>query len=211
MINLSRKVKYKIVISLILILGTIGITFLFSIHSSEITKSLTQIEGMWDITIFILIRISITITMAYFSFLRWFKKEKLKFMDINFLFGLFFLGLAFGKSLDLLYKLIYFTSNEENKLIVLKIRYVLIILTSAPLILIGIDLILNSILNCYKKLTNDLYRTIFSLIVIITLIIIQVAFVIVAFYTFNLQIILFCIHLPSLAWIIYTFFSNIIS
>ena len=94
-------------------------------------------------------------------------------MDIHFLFGLFFLGLMFGKSIDLLYKLTYFTASKDKLLLLLKLRYILIIITVAPLILIGIDNYLLSKSLHYSKLVDDDYRNRVDLMIITLLIIIE--------------------------------------
>jgi len=130
----------------------------YILNSSEIYESLTQIEGMWSILIFIVFRISFTLGMTLYSFRKWFKQKDLHYLDIHFLFGLFFLGLTIGKSLDLLYKLTYFTADKDTLLLLLKIRYILIIITVAPLILIGIDEYLLFKSLRYNKLADDDYR-----------------------------------------------------
>jgi len=152
---------------------------------------------MWIITVVILIRIGITLGMSIYSFWQCFRQEDQSYTDISYLFGLFFLGLAFGKSLDLLFKLIYFTADEMSLIYILKVRYILIILTSAPLIFIGINFLIKINSNRYKKIIDT------SILLII--LVIQTTFVLLGHNLITLQIILIFIHLPSLIWIIFTF------
>lgn len=191
---------------IIIALGSITVVICYILNIPEIYESLTQIEGMWSITIFILIRISFTLGMTLYAFRQWFKQIYLRILDIEFLFGLFFLGLTIGKSLDLLYKLTYFTAEKENLLTLLKIRYILIILTAAPLVLIGIDMILLMISDRFEKIANNDYRSRINLIIIALIAAFESFIIILAPDLINISVILVCIHMPSLAWIICTFY-----
>lgn len=191
---------------IIVALGSTTVVICYILNISEIYESLTQIEGMWGIIIFILIRISFTLGMSLIAFRQWFNQENLHLLDIPFLFGVFFLALTFGKSLDLLYKLTYFTAEKENLLTLLKIRYILIILTAAPLVLIGIDINLLMISNSYEKLANNSYRNRISLVTITFIIAIESLMIILAPDLIYIRVILICIHIPSLAWITFTFY-----
>ena len=197
---------YKLYLSTIVVLCTLTVFTCYILNSSEIYESLTQIEGMWSILIFIVFRISFTLGMTLYSFRKWFKQENLHYMDIHFLFGLFFLGLMFGKSLDLLYKLTYFTADKETLLILLKFRYILIIITVAPLILIGIDNYLLSKSLHYSKLADDNYRNRIDLMIITLVIIIESLIVSLALNLTILRMILIFIHIPSLIVIVYIFY-----
>lgn len=205
MIDLPNKLKYKISINLIILIGLLALILLFYINYSAIVLSLFFIEGMWILTAFILFRISITAIMGLIAFKCLFKQEKIHFVDISFLFGIFFLGLTIGKALDLLYKLIFFTSDDLNKLNILKIRYILIILTSAPLIFIGINLILFSNKKEYKDIKDHKNEIIISLILLLIIVFIQSIIVFIAEDVLQLQRFLLFIHIPSLIWIIFSF------
>lgn len=190
-----------------MVLYTITVLTFYILNSSEIDKSLTEIQGMWSITIFILIMISFMLGMTLYSFQQWLKQDKLHFLDIHFLFGLFFLGLMFGKSLNLLYKLIYFNADMDTLLLLLKFRYIFIIITVAPLILIGIDKYLLSKSIHFKKLAFDDYRSRIALMIIALLIIFQSLIVSLAFNLTIISMILIFIHIPSLIMIVYTFYN----
>lgn len=178
----------------------------YFLNIPEIFESLTQIEGMWSIFIFILIRISFTSGMTWYAFRKWFKRKDISLLDIEFLFGLFFLGLTIGKSLDLLYKLTYFTAEKENLLLLLKFRYILIVLTAAPLVLIGLDIITLMISDRYEKIAYSNYKNIINLIIIALITAIESIIIIFAPDLISISVILICIHMPSLAWITCTFY-----
>jgi len=203
--DLLNKLKYKIDIYLIIFIGLLALILLFYINYSAIVSSLFFIEGMWILSFFILFRIAITAVMALIAFKTLFKQEKIHFMDISFLFGLFFLGLTIGKALDLLYKLIFFTSENLTKLKLLKIRYILIILTSAPLILIGLNLIMFIKVKQYEDIKTFKNRTILSIIILLLIVCIQTFLVLFAKDITQLRLMLICIHTPSLIWILFTF------
>ena len=202
-----RKRLYKLYVSTYVVLGSLTLLASYIINSSEINESLTQIEGMWSITIFILFRISFTLGMTLYSFRKCFKQENLHHMDIHFLFGLFFLGLTFGKFLDLLYKLTYFTADKDALLLLLKFRYILIIVTVAPLILIGIDEFLLSKSLHNKKLAINEYKNRVGLILIALVIIFESLIVSLALNLTILRMILIFIHIPSLILIVYIFYN----
>jgi len=206
-LRMNNKRLYKLYLVLIVALGSISVLSFFILNSSEINESLTQIEGMWSVTIFILIRISVTLGMTLYSFRKWFKQEIIHYLDINFLFGLFFLGLTFGKFLDLLYKLTYFTADKDALLLLLKFRYILIIVTVAPLILVGIDEYLLSKSSRYKKLGVDDYRNRVSLILIALVIIFESLIVSLSLSLTILRMLLIFIHIPSLIVIVHIFYN----
>lgn len=191
---------------IIVTFGALTVAIYYTLNFPELYESLTQIEGMWSILIFILIRISFTLGMTFYAFRQWFKRTYLRFLDIEFLFGLFFLGLTIGKSLDLLYKLTYFTAEKENLLSLLKIRFVLIILTAAPLILIGLDIVLLRISDRYEKIANNNYRNTINLIIIALISAFESLIIILAPDLISIYEILIYIHMPSLVWITCTFY-----
>ncbi|GAH00326.1 unnamed protein product, partial [marine sediment metagenome] len=150
--------------------------------------------------------ITLTGGMTLIVFRQWFKQDKLHYSDISFLFGLFFLGLMFGKCLDLLYKLTYFTADNDNILILLKFRYILIILTIIPLIFISNDIIFLRGSQYHEKFANDNYRNRLNISFIVIIISIESVMVIISPNLIIISLVLMCIHIPSLAWITYTFY-----
>jgi len=197
---------YKKFLLIIVITGSLIIASFYFFNRLEIKESFDEYEGMWSITIFILIRITLTGGMTLIVFRQWFKQDKLHHSDISFLFGLFFLGLVFGKCLDLVYKLTYFTTSKENLLILLKFRYILIILTMIPLIFIGNDIVFLRFSQNYEKFSNDNYRNRLNISLAIIIVSIESLIVILAPDLMTISLILMCIHIPSLIWITYTFY-----
>ena len=157
MILFTKNQTCKVIIVSLSIIYSLLVTILFLIYCSEIYYSVKFIEGMWSVVIFILIRIIITFGMSIYAFYQLIKENELKVSNFAFLFCLFFLGLTYGKAIDLIYKLIYFSTNESSALTILKIRYIMIIITMVPLILHGFNLLIepplqnNEIAKNYPK------------------------------------------------------------
>jgi hypothetical protein len=139
---MNRLKLYKILLTLGVITGIIAIYFLVIIFTSIITSSLEEIEGIMIVVLIFLARISLMAVAAFYMFQRWFKQEKQYLSDLPFLFGLFFLVLTYGKILDLLWDLIYFSLDDATFLLLMKIRYLLIIITAAPMMYLSIGMIL---------------------------------------------------------------------
>ncbi len=205
---MQKKNKIKSFLFTIIIGGFVGIFYLYISHFTAIKNSLNRYEGMWSITIFILFRISITIGMMIYAFWQWCKQKEMHFTDANFLFGLFFLGLVYGKLINLLYILTFYTAGESAILNLLKIRYILIVLTAAPLIFIGIDIVLSSINKNHKNLIDTHYRNKLNSIVIIVLSISESTIIILTPNSIILGLILISFHISSLIWISFTFYYS---
>jgi hypothetical protein len=137
--------------------------------------------------------------MAIFIFQRFFKQDELNVFDISFFFGLFFLGLIFGKCIYLIYLLTYFTIDNISSLFLLKFRYIFIILTAAPLISLGIKLVMTN------KENEDDYDYKLNFMIVLLFIIMTTCLVIIAPNYILLNIILAVIHISSLTWICLTF------
>jgi len=206
LINSPKKQIIEIILFSTIIIGFIGIFYLYLFYITAINNSLNQYEGMWIITIAILIRIIITIGMMIYAFWQWRIQKKLNFNDIDFLFGLFFLGLVYGKLINLLYILTFYTVKENTSLFLLKFRYVLIVLTAAPLVSIGIDIIFSSNRNQQGYLINEHHRNILNIILISSLVLSSSAIIIIAPNLTILNMILICFHISSLIWITFAFY-----
>ncbi|MFX0073757.1 MAG: hypothetical protein ACFFAO_21975 [Candidatus Hermodarchaeota archaeon] len=196
---------FKIVTILLILIGSFSIIGLYFYFYSAIFESIANYRDIIYLALFIIIRISITIAMTFYAFINWFKQEKLNFSDIFNLFGLFFLGLVFGKAINLLYILTFYSINSNISLILLKIRYLLIVLTAVPLISVGINIVFRSKVSYNEILTqNHQYKI--NLIIIISIIISMSFFLFISpnVQSTNLTIIIF--HILSLIWISYTFY-----
>lgn len=190
-----------------ILIGVMGIISLFIIYSSEVIDSLNNIQGAWFILIIILIKIGILSGMVFYLFIQWFKQEKQYLSDIPFLFGLFFLFLIFGKFLDILFNLTFFTLDEESVLFLLKVRYFVAILTLFPMMYLSIGMIIYylSLKERFKKLRDAKYRNKVSGIVLTIIVFIESIAIIIAPNTTILGILLPCFVVPSVITIVWIF------
>lgn len=138
------------------ILGVIAVVLLYAFNWSTLIESYHTHEGAFGVVLIIGIRISIVSLMAIYTFYNWFKQDAQYFSDIPFLFGMFFLLLIFGKTLDLFGDFIYY-ENEELSFIVLKARYFIAIFDLLPMIYLSIHMILFSLSlkERFKGLANE--------------------------------------------------------
>ncbi|TFF99388.1 MAG: hypothetical protein EU541_05055 [Promethearchaeota archaeon] len=148
---------------------------------------------------------SVILVMTFYAIWKWSKQKELHFYDINLLFGFFFLFLFLGKSIRTLYILIYFTTCLPNLLIILKLRYMLIILTGTPLIYLGLNAITHSKSNS-NKIRNKNDKLILNSIILLITVTFQSIVVLTAPDLSFMNIILLLIHIPSLIWISGTFY-----
>ena len=137
--------------------------------------------------------------MAIIIFQRFFEQDELNIINFSFLFGLFFIGLIFGKSIYLIYLLTYFTIGSVESLFLLKIRYIFIILTAAPLLSLGNMILMNG------KENGEESDDKLNFIIVLLFIIITIYLVIIAPSYIILNIIIAIIHISSLSWICLTF------
>ena len=68
---MPKKQIIEIILFSTIIIGFIGIFYLYLFYITAINNSLNHYEGMWIITIAILIRIIITIGMMIYAFWQW--------------------------------------------------------------------------------------------------------------------------------------------
>ncbi|MFX1446051.1 MAG: hypothetical protein ACFFHV_21795, partial [Promethearchaeota archaeon] len=203
---MSKKKIIVILLFFTISVSSTGMLYLYIFFFTAISSSLNQYEGMWSITIFILIRIIITIGMMIYAFWQWNIQKKLNFENIDFLIGLFFLGLVYGKLINLLYILTFYTINENTSLIILKFRYVLIVLTAAPLISLGMDILFPSNHNKNDNLIENHYKITLNIILVLLIVILSTTLIIIAPNLTILNIILISFHISSLLWISFTFY-----
>ena len=175
----EKKQKFKtffIYISIILLISYI--LLVYSIWS-EIYAVFNKIETYLAILI-IFSRMFILCCFTIFLLKRWFKQEAIYTSDAYFLFALFFIILIFGKGIDLLISLIYFSEsyNFIYMLIFFKIRYIIITINAIPLLYLGLE-VLMSLFDIYiKRISkiqfNLIKMSIVSLFLIINSIIILI-------------------------------------
>ena len=134
--------KMKILLNCGIIIGLVGISFLYILNLSMIIDSFYHYyPGSIAVVSIILIRIIILSFMTSNMFKKWFKAEKQFLDDIPFLFGMFFLGLIFGKFFDLFVDFSYY-NNPAQSLLISKIRFILLSFYLIPMIYLCIGMLL---------------------------------------------------------------------
>lgn len=202
-----KKNLYMGIIFLLAVLGTIMITILYAINLSAIYEGYTQTEGIFEVVILILIRIFLLTGMTWSMFHKWYKQEDHYFADLPFLFGLFFFFLIFGKFLDLLFDLTFFTLEKDMVLFLLKIRFFVVILTLFPMIYLSIGMFLYnlSLKEKHEKLRVEKYRDKVRIRIIILIVLIEMIAIIMAPNTTIIGILLPIFVIPSLLIIVWLF------
>jgi len=207
MVQKNNKI-YLFVLLLGVILGSIAVMLLYILNWEVIVGSYNTQEGALGVVLIISSRILIVSGMAFYTFFRWFKQEEQYFSDIPFLFGLFFMFLVFGKTLDMFNAFIYFQLNASIVLVVLKIRYFIMILDFFPMIYLSSEMILFSfsLKPRYKRLTSEKERNKTGLKFITLILIIEGIAGLIAPNSTILSIYYPIIVIPSLLTIVWLFY-----
>ena len=207
---MNQKNFYKLIITGGIISGIFFILLMCFTYSSLIRGSLTQNDGMVTLSIIILIRVTNLALAAYYMFHKWFNQEKQFFSDIPFLFGLFFLILTFGKAIDLIWDLIFFSINDETILLLLKIRFFVIVFTAAPMLYLSIGMMLYyfSLKDKGKGIKEEKKRNKISQNILTAVIIIEIFAIVIAPDRNAIAIMLPLIVLPSFAMIVWLFYFS---
>ena len=203
---LSKKNQYKYGVLASLSLSIIGIVIAYLINAQLIIQAFQDYEGAFEVVLVISIRIIILSITSFYLFNKWFKQEAQYLSDIPFLLGLFFIILTFGKAIDLLWDLTFFTFGEGFVLLFLKFRFLIIIFEVAPLIFLGLEIIFFRMEDRYKRLKDKDFMNRLRIIVILVIICIESIAVILAPHVTFLGTILPVIVIPSLIGIVYIFF-----
>ena len=173
---------------------------------------MTTIEGSYAVLSILLTRMTILLAMAIIMFYKWQKLETQYLDDMKFLFGLFFLGIVFGKAIDLFYNLTWFDLDKVTLLNIVKVRFILIFFYLSPLFygLLEIFLVWMASRKEEKemnsKLSKDSYRK--KLRSKLTLYIIAIEFFLIIIapnFTF-IGILLPCVVIPTIFLCILLFF-----
>ena len=152
------------------------------------------------------IRILILFVTVFYLFHKWFKQEAQYLSDIPFLLGMFFLILIFGKAIDLLWDLTFFTFHDDIVLVFLKFRFFIIIFEVAPLLYLGMEIIFFRLEDRFNKLKDKQYMNRLRKL-LISIIILSESTVIIIGPNFTVMgIILPIILIPSLFGIVYIFY-----
>ncbi len=204
--QLSKKGRYKLVLVIFFILAIVGVAVLYCINWPLFIQAFQAYEGAFEVLLVISIRIVILSITAFYLFHKWFKQEAQYLSDIPFLLGLFFLILIFGKSIDLLWDLTFFTFNDDIVLIFLKFRFFIIIFEVAPLIYLGMEIIFFRLEDRFKKLKDKKYMNRLRSRLIVVIIIIESIAIIAGQNLTIMGLVLPIILIPSLLGIVYIFY-----
>jgi hypothetical protein len=202
----DSKKRYKTLLLLSILIGIIctGGLYLFSLPL--ITKAFVEYEGALQVVLIISTRITILSTISYYLFHKWFKQEAQYLSDIPFLLGLFFLILIFGKAIDLLWDLTFFTFNDAIVLVFLKFRFFIIIFEVAPLLYLGMEIIFFRLEDHYTKLKDKAYMNKLRTQLIVIIVTVESIVVLIIPNFTLIGMILPMILIPSLLGIVYIFY-----
>jgi hypothetical protein len=202
--NKSQSLKISIILSVIL--GFICVFFLYFINFPLIVKAFAEYEGAFEVVLTISIRIILLSIISFYLLNKWFKQEAQYLSDIPFLLGMFFLILLFGKVVDLLWDLTFFTFSDDLVLLFLKFRFFIIIFEVAPLIYLGFEIIFFRLEDRFSKLNDKKFMNKLRLVLILVILSIESLVVIIAPNNTIMGMLLPYIVIPSLLGIVYIFF-----
>jgi len=206
MTPLNKKRLYQYFILTGILLGSIVLFLLYFINYSLIVKAFAEYEGALEVVLTISLRIVLLSIISIYLFNKWFKQEAQYLSDIPFLLGLFFLILLFGKAIDLLWDLTFFTFSDDLVLLFLKFRFFIIIFEVAPLIFIGFEIIFFRIEDRFSKLKDKMFMNKLRMILITLIVGLESFVVIIAPNNTAMGMLLPYIVIPSLLGIVYIFF-----
>jgi len=203
---LFKEGRYKLALLISIVLAITGVGILFGINWSLIIQAFQDYEGAFQVVLVISIRIIILSTTVFYLFRKWFKQEAQYLSDIPFLLGLFFLILIFGKAVDLLWDLTFFTFSDGTALLFLKLRFFIIIFEVAPLIYLGMEIIFFRLEDRYIKLKDKNYMNKVRKMLITAMLGVESVVIIIGPNFTIMGIILPIILIPSLLGIVYIFY-----
>jgi hypothetical protein len=202
----NKKRLYQYAILLSILLSSFGIFILYFINFPLIVKAFAEYEGALEVVITISLRILLLSIISLYLFNKWFNQEAQYLSDIPFLLGMFFLILFFGKAVDLLWDLTFFTFSEGLVLLFLKFRFFIIIFEVAPLIYLGLEIIFFRLEDRFIKLKDKKYMNKLRITLISIIISVESLSVIIAPNNTTMGMLLPYIVIPSLLGIVYIFF-----
>ncbi|UCD02162.1 MAG: hypothetical protein JSV23_03870 [Promethearchaeota archaeon] len=204
LLNKKRLYQYSILVSVIL--GIIGVFFLYFINYSLIAKAFADYEGAIQVVLIISLRILLLSIITFYLINKWFKQEVQYLTDIPFLLSIFFLILAFGKTIDVFWDLTFFTFDDAVVLFLVKIRYFIIIFEVAPLIYLGFEIVFFRMEDRFTRLKDKRFMNTLRTRLIAVIVAIESVTIIIVPNITVLGMILPIILIPSLISIVYIFY-----
>jgi hypothetical protein len=202
----ASKRLYKTLLLSSILVGIICICCLYLFTLPLILRAFTDYEGALQVVLIISARMIILSIISYYLFHKWFKQEAQYLSDIPFLLGLFFLILIFGKAIDLLWDLTFFTFSDDIVLIFLKFRFFIIIFEVAPLLYLGMEIIFFRLEDRFNKLKNKAYMNTLRTRLIIIIVSVESIVVLIIPNVTLLGMVLPMMLIPSLLGIVYIFY-----
>ncbi len=202
------KLNIKLVILAISALNTAILILLFVFFSPIITQSIANYPEFYLLIIIITLRIVNISACTLYMFYKWFQQERQYFSDVPFLFAMFFYILIFGKGLDLWWDLVYYYIGEDIVLIILKIRFLIILMELLPMMYLGFGIILFalSVKKKSNKLADQEAIDKIRLKLVVLLFVLETSVVILGPNHIFISNILPIIAIPSLIMIIYVMY-----
>jgi hypothetical protein len=213
---MNKKDKIQLKLTIITISGLVIIGLLFMLNIKQIKDGYFLMITLYGIGSYFyavmieLILIGCLSSMTIYIYREWFNQKEQYFSDIPFLFGAFFHVLVFGKLLDLLFFLTFFTIEEEMQLILMKARWLVGVLTVLPMLYLSLGMFLYyiSLREKYPKFNDKRYRQKIRGRFLILILIIETGAVILA-PTFDVIMILLPLFvLPSIIIIVWLFYFS---
>ncbi len=139
----DKKADYRLIKVGLFLLNAFFTVFIISLYlyfGKGIVYAYENTPELTFGTIMILIRIGIMFGLSFYMFKNWVAQKNRQLKNIPFLVGLFFYLLAISKFLDLLLYIYSVSPNyiEVEFLLLAKIRYFLIVITSLPMLYLGL-------------------------------------------------------------------------
>ncbi|MGV9173179.1 MAG: hypothetical protein ACOC35_11515 [Promethearchaeia archaeon] len=202
---MNQVLKYKsVLIGMITALELVFLS-LFFIFQEIISYNFSKTpEELTIIIVVIIFRIFIMAGMTLFLFHRWFSQERMYFTDLTFLVGLYCYILIIGKSFDIFWVASSDWSYEILALTLLKVRYILILITMLPILYLGLGILLYSLSFRYNKLTEE-YRKRLRLYLVIGYMVFGTIFIVISTSVYMISYVYPFVVLPTLVGITYIF------
>lgn len=134
----------------------IGLSLLFLWYIPLLISTLEKYRSAWFLIMLVAARIAILASFSVLLYKKWLQQEVSYTSDGFFLFALFFNIFLYGKGLDLFAYLCFGVDEISTALflIILKLRYLVIILEAIPLLYLGLETIMD-FAKIYFTISND--------------------------------------------------------
>lgn len=208
----SFKNRIIVLFSSILVAWLAVVAWLFVAFSSYVEQGLV---GLFPDVIYLILAwigvIFVTSVSSLVMFWMWFRQDEARFSDVPFLFAVFYFAITLAKLFNAFVFIVLLYIDAELSLILNKIYFILILLELIPLMFLGFGVILFSLslskrVPKLQRLQNKALQDRIRLILIVSLLIVELGFIIIAPTLEFISTLLPFITVPSLLMIIYIFY-----